>query len=165
MKKCPECGSHTVGIFDSDNDHCTTCGKWFPAVAELPDVCEWTMEEGADWWQTSCGSEWTTSDGTPADNGMNYCPMCGRKLMQVSCPSLELEAIKMKEFIDRRDSALLSLNKEDLVALFNETAAGLPGSETIFWAAVHKARLQVTSFPDEVKAESRDWLHANGFAV
>jgi Zn finger protein HypA/HybF involved in hydrogenase expression len=28
-KTCPYCGSHKVDIFDSDNDICRKCGKWF----------------------------------------------------------------------------------------------------------------------------------------
>ena len=34
MKICPECGSHKVIMFDSDNDLCEKCGQWFPAVGE-----------------------------------------------------------------------------------------------------------------------------------
>ncbi|MHC1598876.1 MAG: hypothetical protein ACXQT0_04780 [Candidatus Methanofastidiosia archaeon] len=33
MKTCPHCKGHKVTIFDSDNDWCETCRKWFPAVA------------------------------------------------------------------------------------------------------------------------------------
>jgi hypothetical protein len=32
VKVCPECGSHKVAMFDSDNDRCSDCGKLFPAV-------------------------------------------------------------------------------------------------------------------------------------
>lgn len=27
-----------------------------------------------------CGNSWTTIDGTPFQNGMNYCPNCGAKM-------------------------------------------------------------------------------------
>ena len=30
VKTCPHCGSRKVEMFDSDNDHCLKCGKWFP---------------------------------------------------------------------------------------------------------------------------------------
>lgn len=30
VKTCPHCGSHKVGYFDSDNDICHKCRKWFP---------------------------------------------------------------------------------------------------------------------------------------
>jgi len=37
MKTCPHCKSHKVITFDSDNDWCERCRKWFPAVA--PEKC------------------------------------------------------------------------------------------------------------------------------
>jgi hypothetical protein len=47
------------------------------------DVCEWTLEKNTDFWQTSCGEEWNMPDneGTPEENGINFCPMCGRKVV------------------------------------------------------------------------------------
>ncbi len=36
MKLCPECGSTRVIMFDSDNDLCEKCRKWFPAVGDVP---------------------------------------------------------------------------------------------------------------------------------
>ena len=30
MKKCPECGSFEIIVFDSNNDMCITCEKYFP---------------------------------------------------------------------------------------------------------------------------------------
>ena len=38
MKICPLCGDTDVIIFDSDNDLCNGCKKWFPAVAEVVEV-------------------------------------------------------------------------------------------------------------------------------
>lgn len=73
--------------------------------------------------------------------------------------------MEIKEFIERRNAALLSLDKGKIIDLFNETSTEIPEDETTFWAGVHMARLQVTSFSSEVKAESLGWLHANGFAV
>ena len=29
---------------------------------------------------SECGESWTTIDGTPWQNGMNYCPHCGSKM-------------------------------------------------------------------------------------
>lgn len=29
---------------------------------------------------SECGCPWTLIDGTPYDNGMNYCPNCGKKM-------------------------------------------------------------------------------------
>jgi len=35
MKRCPKCESTRVITFDSDNDWCIKCKKYFPAVAEI----------------------------------------------------------------------------------------------------------------------------------
>ena len=29
---------------------------------------------------SACGESWSTIDGTPAENNMNYCPQCGAKM-------------------------------------------------------------------------------------
>lgn len=51
-------------------------------IARLRSDCEWEiMEEGLNAWQGTCGVAWILEDGTPADNGMNYCPRCGRPLL------------------------------------------------------------------------------------
>jgi hypothetical protein len=43
--------------------------------------CAWTWsEEGA--WATSCGNLFVLNDGTPKENGMNYCCYCGKKLKE-----------------------------------------------------------------------------------
>ena len=31
---------------------------------------------------SSCGESWTTIDGTPWENGMNFCPHCGAKMVR-----------------------------------------------------------------------------------
>ena len=33
-KTCPYCGSNDIIVFDSNNDSCKSCKKWFPVVAE-----------------------------------------------------------------------------------------------------------------------------------
>ena len=37
--------------------------------------------EGSYYYDCSvCGNSWTTIDGTPQENGMNYCPNCGAEM-------------------------------------------------------------------------------------
>jgi len=45
-------------------------------------VCRWALTNGEEPWEGDCGIEWTCPDGTPRDNGMRYCPRCGRRLKQ-----------------------------------------------------------------------------------
>lgn len=50
-----------------------------------PGICEWTQfqddEEGA--WYTDCSNIFQLIADGPAENGMQYCPYCGKKLQQV----------------------------------------------------------------------------------
>lgn len=45
---------------------------------------KWITKEGYDgdvYYDCSvCGNSWTIIDGTPWDNGMNYCPHCGARM-------------------------------------------------------------------------------------
>ena len=49
---------------------------------KLVERYEWILiDDDKGLWQCSkCGAEWILEAGTPADNEMNYCPMCGRRL-------------------------------------------------------------------------------------
>lgn len=31
-------------------------------------------------WDTECGEKWTLTNGTPCDNGMNFCFSCGKRI-------------------------------------------------------------------------------------
>ncbi len=46
--KCPHCGSTKVSMFDSDNDICGECNKYFPAViseSKTPEEFEYLLNE------------------------------------------------------------------------------------------------------------------------
>lgn len=50
----------------------------------IPDPCEWLQDEWDDSYGTSCGNTYLIIDGTPEDNGMNYCTYCGGKLEAIT---------------------------------------------------------------------------------
>lgn len=56
------------------------------AIRRLARTCVWTRDAdeqyGHDSWDGTCGVKWCISVGTPAENGMNYCPRCGARLEQ-----------------------------------------------------------------------------------
>ena len=51
----------------------------------LQKSCIWKQvdtEHMPDTWQADCGAMWTFTDGGPQDNGMNFCPKCGKPLTE-----------------------------------------------------------------------------------
>ena len=70
-----------------ENDVCVFCGKLknFEEYGLVEQkVGKWIEKDGFDgdvYYDCSvCGESWTTIEGTPWDNGMNYCPHCGAKM-------------------------------------------------------------------------------------
>lgn len=43
-------------------------------------VCYWKHDEFEGYWVAECGMKWCFPEGTPFQNGMRYCPKCGKKL-------------------------------------------------------------------------------------
>ena len=43
------------------------------------EVCIWTPDGDGSFY-TTCDQYWTVTEGTPADNGMNFCHHCGKRL-------------------------------------------------------------------------------------
>ena len=52
-----------------------------------PGYCEWVQEDpfgsgDSCIWQTECGHEFVFDEGTPSDNGAEFCLYCGKKLVE-----------------------------------------------------------------------------------
>lgn len=45
------------------------------------ELCVWS-ENAEGWWETTCQHAFSLTDGTPEDNGMNFCPYCGNHLKE-----------------------------------------------------------------------------------
>jgi len=49
--------------------------------------CKWTMDDSTfdyeEFWETECGNEFCFIEGGPEDNGMKYCPYCGKLIKTV----------------------------------------------------------------------------------
>jgi hypothetical protein len=72
--------------------------------------------------------------------------------------------IDLDQFLKDRDEALLSLDKDKILAYMIKYGAHVPRNETVFWASVHKARLALNCVDAEGKILSRNWLAENGFS-
>lgn len=71
--------------------------------------------------------------------------------------------INFPKFVQERNSALLSLDREKILAYCKKYEVNIPGDGDVFWAAVHKARMGIKGFPEAEKQISRQWLNEHGF--
>lgn len=75
----------------------------------------------------------------------------------------------IKEFIKDRYEAMLSLDKEKIIAYCNKYCISVPLDEEIFWAGVHKAICNLyfsenTKVSLEQYTKSHDWLSKHGYS-
>ena len=69
-----------------------------------------------------------------------------------------------KKFVKDRNEALLSLDKDKIIAYCRKYNVPIPDNEIVFWAGVHKGIIAMDSVPDEKKIESANWLIEHGFS-
>jgi len=50
------------------------------SVLESMNECKWVYDGFDASWEGSCGVKWQFTEGTPSDNGCNFCMRCGKKL-------------------------------------------------------------------------------------
>jgi hypothetical protein len=51
----------------------------------MTESCKWKQVDEMhtpDTWQADCGAMWTFTDGGPTENDMNFCPKCGKPLIE-----------------------------------------------------------------------------------
>jgi hypothetical protein len=46
----------------------------------VPEVCQWEYDQDDDAYQTGCGEMWHFITGTAEENGVKFCPCCGKPL-------------------------------------------------------------------------------------
>ena len=70
-------------MLDTEQNENEAAGGRSDSTAELA-ACEWNnFDEDETWW-TSCGEGFNLESGGPSDNGMNYCPYCGKPLVEAA---------------------------------------------------------------------------------
>lgn len=71
--------------------------------------------------------------------------------------------MKVAKFVKERDEAILSLDKKKIKKYCKKYGVQMPKNSEVFWAAVHKARIGISSATDEQRKESSIWLVNHGF--
>ena len=64
------------------------------------------------------------------------------------------------DFKRERDEALRSLDVKKLKAYMEKYDVPMPSDPTVWWAAIHKARVALTSLSEEDREISRLWLQS-----
>jgi len=108
-------------------------GKWQCSIEEVDvHTCEWHWDSDGCW-RTQCGKNWCFENGTAKENGLLFCPCCGRRQVEISHDPEEEIKVRRSVVIglqDEREAAL-----EQLAAL----RAKLQEAETIRFEWVEKA--------------------------
>lgn len=46
----------------------------------ISEICTWTFSDYDSHWSGTCGAEWVFNDGGPEENGVKFCPKCGKSV-------------------------------------------------------------------------------------
>jgi len=76
---------------------------------------------------------------------------------------MESKKEMIEQFVKDRDAAFRSLDMYTIVKYMAKYRMPFPSSELVFWAMIHKARLDITTFTVDEKIESCQWLMEHGF--
>lgn len=71
-------------------------------------------------------------------------------------------SMDMKNFIQERDVALMSLDEEKIKGYCRKYGVPIPSSDKVFWLSVHKAICNITSASTEQRRRSAQWLVEHG---
>lgn len=47
------------------------------------NTCDWYYSQFDYYWVTECENAWEIIEGNPKENGMNFCPFCGKELIHI----------------------------------------------------------------------------------
>jgi hypothetical protein len=69
----------------------------------------------------------------------------------------------IRGFTKERDEAMLSLDREKILAYCRKYGIAIPENELVLWAGIHKSIVALKGIPKERKASSAKWLISHGF--
>lgn len=82
--KCFYCGATFAG--DKRAISCLACA--IKSVEERFSTCRWEYDDDG-YYKTSCGEAWCFPEGTPSENKLKFCPICGKKVIIAEEPSCQ----------------------------------------------------------------------------
>lgn len=71
----------------------------------------------------------------------------------------------IEQFTKERDKALLSLDKEKILAFYAKYGLPYAKKDKVFWATVYKCIYHIDASTKKQKAEAKQWLLQNGFTT
>uniref|UniRef100_UPI003FEED07A hypothetical protein n=1 Tax=Eubacterium sp. TaxID=142586 RepID=UPI003FEED07A len=71
----------------------------------------------------------------------------------------------IEQFTKDRDKALLSLDKEKILAFYAKYGLPYAKIDKVFWATVYKCIYHIDASTKKQKAEAKQWLLQNGFTT
>jgi hypothetical protein len=86
LESAPEWDGHTAD--DAGRLLSLTCVEDLGPIEELETrkTCMYIQQdEDSEHWQCNvCNADWAFPDGSPKENGMKFCPVCGRKIEKIT---------------------------------------------------------------------------------
>lgn len=82
MSRCEKCFHRKVCIDSVNYKHSENCGQYVNEDDVAPvRHGRWIEQSEESLYSCSaCGTEWVTIEGTPEENGMDFCPHCGANM-------------------------------------------------------------------------------------
>lgn len=71
--------------------------------------------------------------------------------------------MNIKQYDKERDEALLSLDKEKIIAFYKKYNIPYVKKDKFFWATVYKCILLINVSTAQQKLDAQNWLIENGF--
>lgn len=69
--------------------------------------------------------------------------------------------IEIEQFVEERNEALFSLDKQTILKFARKYNVPFPTSEKGFWGGVYKAILGINDTPEDIQKITKKWLKEN----
>lgn len=73
--------------------------------------------------------------------------------------------MNIEQYVKERDEALLSLDKEKIIAFYKRYNVPYAKKDKVFWATVYKCIFHINASTAQQKLNAECWLIENGFTT